>query len=223
MSSLEDRSLDQLADMILNVLWQDLLEVFSVIRDKMKSEGEETTSNVFRAAISRFLEEPFKDHIEVRWGMNLCVHCNDNNIEKNGIAYVTPSGDGLEFNQCLNCRIGILYYLENAKASLDTYTIALGKPGQFNGMSFFWNAIVPNDLTKFKPSYEIIHDGQWIGTVSLDSDLRARYLSFDSMAYMTPRDAEDPWTNDLPPDLLEAVNQFIETAEPHIDVVLALK
>jgi len=39
MSSLEERSLDKLADMVLQVLWQDLLEVWQAIRNKMDSEG----------------------------------------------------------------------------------------------------------------------------------------------------------------------------------------
>ena len=222
MSSLEDRSLDQLADIVLNILWQDLLEVFSVMHKKMGTEGKEKVKNAFQAAVSRFLEGPFKDHIEVRWGMNLCVHCNDDNIEKNGIAYVKPSGDGIEFNQCLNCRIGILYNLESAKASLDTYTIGLGKPGQFNGMSFYWNAIVPDGLGRFKPSYEVVRGGQWIGTISLNDALNPRFLSFDSMTYETARDAENPWATELPADLSEAINQFIESARAHIEVALAL-
>ncbi|NHJ13206.1 MAG: hypothetical protein EAX95_05980 [Candidatus Thorarchaeota archaeon] len=223
MSSIEDRSLDQLADMILNVLWQDLLEVFTAIRAKMEAEGEDKVKAAFQGAVNRFLGGPFSEHVEVRWGMNLCVHCNDDNIEKNGIAYVKTSGDGIEFNQCLNCRIGILYSLATAKATLDTYTIGLGKPGQFNGMSFFWNAIVPNGLAKFLPSYEIVHGGQWIGTVSIDDTFKPRYLPFDSMKDSIPRDANEPWSDDLPLDLVQAVNQFIEAARPHIEVALALR
>jgi hypothetical protein len=222
MSSLEDRPLDKLADMVLNVLWQDLLEVWSVIRKKMDTEGEDAVRTAFEEARVRFLQGPFADHLEVRWGMDLCVHCNDDNIEKNGIAYVKPSGDGLEFNQCLNCRIGILYDLESAKATMDTYTIALGKPGQFNGMSFFWNAIVPDSLRKYQPTYEVIHNGQWIGTVSFDKALNPKYLPFSSMTESVARDAEEPWTTETPDDLRIAIDAFLAEARHQIETALVL-
>ncbi|MFW9809461.1 MAG: hypothetical protein ACFFE6_08790, partial [Candidatus Thorarchaeota archaeon] len=96
MSALEERPLDKLADMIMNILWQDILEVFKAIRTKMEHEGAAAVRSAFEEAVDRFIKGPFRDHLEVRWGMNLCVHCNDDNIEKNGIAYVEPSGDGLE-------------------------------------------------------------------------------------------------------------------------------
>ncbi|MHA1924915.1 MAG: hypothetical protein ACXABV_10530 [Candidatus Thorarchaeota archaeon] len=222
MSSLEDRPLDKLADMILNVLWQDLLEVWSVIRKKMDTEGEEAVRTAFESARSRFLEGPFADHLEVRWGMDLCIHCNDNNIEKNGIAYVQSSGDGLEFNQCLNCRVGILYNLVAAKATMDTYNIALGKPGQFNGMSFYWNAIVPDSLAKYQPTYEVIHNGQWIGTVSFDWALTPRFLAFGAMTESTARDDEEPWTFEIPEDLRAAVDAFLDVARYQVEAALVL-
>jgi hypothetical protein len=222
MSSLEDRPLDKLAETILNVLWQDLLEIWSIIRKKMDKEGEEAVQKAFEDATSRFLQGPFADHLEVRWGMDLCVHCNDNNIEKNGIAYVKPSGDGLEFNQCLNCQVGILYDLESAKATMDSYNIALGKPGQFNGMSFYWNGIVPDALKKFQPSYEVIHNGQWLGTVSFDESLTPKFLSFDLMTETTARDAEEPWTAEIPDDLRAAIDAFLEAARHQVEVALIL-
>ncbi len=223
MSSMEDKSLDQLADVILNVLWQDLLEVWAVIRGRMDSEGSDAVKAAFDNAVERFLNGPFKDHVEVRWGMNLCVHCNDDNIEKNGIAYVQSSGDGLEFNQCLNCRIGILYNLVTANAIMDTYTISLGKPGQFGEFSFYWNAILSDGLKKFSPSYEVVKAGQWIGTVSINDDLSLRYLPFTSMQESTPRESDEPWTSEIPDDLRTAMQQFIEVAKPHVEVVLAIK
>lgn len=222
MSSLEDRPLDKLADMILNVLWQDLLEVWSAIRNKMDTEGEDAVRTAFEEARGRFLQGPFADHLEVRWGMDLCVHCNDDNIEKNGIAYVKPNGDGLEFNQCLNCHIGILYDLASAKATMDTYNIALGKPGQFNGTSFFWNAIVPDSLKKYQPTYEVIHNGQWIGTVSFDKALTPKYLAFTAMIESNARDAEEPWTSEIPEDLRHAIDAFLDVARHQIEVALVL-
>ncbi|MHA2071992.1 MAG: hypothetical protein ACW985_09435 [Candidatus Thorarchaeota archaeon] len=222
MSSLEDRPLDKLADTILNVLWQDLLEVWGIIRKKMDTEGEEAVRNAFEGAANRFLQGPFANHLEVRWGMDLCIHCNDNNIENNGIAYVKSSGDGLEFNQCLNCRVGILYDLVAAKATMDTYNIALGKPGQFNGMSFFWNAIVPDALKKYQPTYEVIHNGQWIGTVSFDKSLTPKYISFTAMTESTARDAEEPWTEEIPNDLRAAIDAFLEVARHQVEAALVL-
>ena len=222
MSALEERSLDNLADVIYNVMWQDLLEIFRVIRNKMAAEGQEAVKAAFIAGRQRFLEGPFEDHVEVRWGMNLCVHCNDDNIEKNGIAYVRPNGDGLEFNQCLNCRIGILYDLETAKATMDSYVIGLGNPGQFNGMSIYWTAIGPDELSSFQPTYEVIQDGQWLGTFSLDSEKKARFLPFEAMTDSVGRGDEDPWTTDIPADLQEAINQFMSVAMEQIEVAIAI-
>ena len=222
MSTLDERPLDKLADMILNVQWQDLLEVWSVIRKKMDAEGPDAVKAAFEGASQRFVQGPFEDHLEVRWGMDLCVHCNDSNIEKNGIAYVKPSGDGLEFNQCLNCRVGILYDLVAAKATMDTYNVALGEAGQFNGMSVYWNAIVPEALKQFQPSYEVIRDGQWIGTVSFDGSLTPKYLSFDAMTESTPRDAVAPWTTEVPADLKAAIEAFLDVARHQVEVALVL-
>ncbi len=223
MSSLEERSLDNLADVVYNVMWQDLLEIFRVIYKKMESEGKEAVKLAFESARTRFIEGPFADYVEVRWGMNLCVHCNDDNIEKNGIAYVKPNGDGLEFNQCLNCRIGILYDLVTAKATMDSYVIGLGNPGQFNGMSFFWVSIGPNEMKSFQPVYEVVKDGQWIGSVSLDTEYHTRFLPFESMLESNTRGSQEPWTDNIPPDLQEAINQFISVAKEQIEVALAIK
>ncbi len=223
MSTIEDRSLDKLADMIYNVLWQDLLEVWRVIRKKMDAEGVDSVRAALKGARKRFMDGPFEDHIEVRWGMNLCVHCNDDNIEKNGIAYLQPSGDGLEFNQCLNCRIGILYDLVTAKATMDSYNIALGKPGQFGDYSFFWNAIFPEEMIPLAPTYEVIKSGEWIGTISFDDELNVRHLPFHKMKDGVPRGAEDPWQNEVSEDMKEAIDSFIESAREQIEVVLAVK
>ncbi len=223
MSTLEERPLDKLADMVIQVLWQDLLEVWKAIRTKMDSEGKEAVKDAFEGAVKRFMDGPFNDHIEVRWGMNLCVHCNDDNIEKNGIAYVKPDGDGLEFNQCLNCRIGILYNLEKATARLDTYTIELGKSAQFNGVSIFWNAIVPDSMKKFLPTYELIQDGQWLGTVSLDESFNAKFLPFEAMTDSVARDSDAPWTSTIPGVINAALEEFLSTAKYQVEVALALR
>ena len=223
MSSLEERSLDKLADMVIQVLWQDLLEVWKAIRTKMDSEGQAAVKSAFDGAVSRFMNGAFSDHIEVRWGMNLCVHCNDDNIEKNGIAYVKPNGDGLEFNQCLNCRIGILYNLQTATARLDTYTIGIGNPAQFNGVSIFWNAIVPDSMKKFLPTYELIQDGQWLGTISFDESFNAKFLPFEAMTDTISRDSEDPWTTTIPGIVNAALESFLSTAKYQVEVALALK
>ncbi|MFW9945137.1 MAG: hypothetical protein ACFFB7_09075, partial [Candidatus Sifarchaeia archaeon] len=130
--------------------------------------------------------------------------------------------DGLEFNQCLNCRVGILYDLVSAKATMDTYNIALGNAGQFNGMSFFWNAIVPEAMNQFQPSYEVVKDGQWIGTVSFDRTLAPKFLSFHAMTESTPRDAVAPWTTEIPPDLVAAIEAFLKLARQQIEVALVL-
>ncbi|MFW9788825.1 MAG: hypothetical protein ACFFE2_07545 [Candidatus Thorarchaeota archaeon] len=224
MSALEERPLDKLADMIYNILWQDILQVWSAIRNKMDQEGAAAVKAAFDEAAERFIKGPFEEHLEVRWGMNLCVHCNDDNIEKNGIAYVEASGDGLEFNQCLNCRIGILYKLVTAKATMDTYTVGLGDPEQFNGMSIYWNAIVPEGLKKFLPTYEIVDgEGQWVGTVSFDDAFNVKFLPFSAMTESTPRDAEEPWTTDIPGGVRLAVDAFLELARYQVEVALALK
>ncbi|MFW9800569.1 MAG: hypothetical protein ACFFD9_09040 [Candidatus Thorarchaeota archaeon] len=223
MSALQERSIEQLADLILYVRWQNLIEVWEVIRKKMDSDDPDALRNGFQSARQRFLEGPLENHLEVRWGMSLCMHCNDDNIEKNGISYVQPSGDGLEFNQCLNCRVGILYDLVSANAKMDTYTIGLGKPEQFNGMSFFWNAIVPDSLGKFQPSYEVISKGQWMGTLSFDTSFTPRFLAFEKMTASTARDAEEPWTFDLPVEVKAAADAFIEAARLQIEVALELR
>ncbi len=224
MSALEERSLDKLADMIFNVLWQDLLEVWKAIRIKMDQEGTEAVKASFYEAADRFTKGPFKDHLEVRWGMNLCVHCNDDNIEKNGIAYVESSGDGIEFNQCLNCRIGILYKLVTANATLDTYNIIVGGPEQFNGLSIYWNAIVPEEMKKFLPTYEIVDgEGQWQGTISFDNSLNVKFLPFTAMTASTPRGAENPWITELPGAIELAVDAFLAHARYQVEVALALK
>jgi hypothetical protein len=223
MSSLEDRTLDKLADMVVQVLWQDILELWQAIRNKMDIDGPAAVKTAFDGAIARFMKGPFSDHIEVRWGMNLCVHCNDDNIEKNGIAYVKPNGDGLEFNQCLNCRIGILYNLVTATATLDTYTIALGKPGQFNGVSVYWDAIVPDSMKKFLPMYELIHEGQWLGTISFGQNFAPKFLPFASMTEDTLRGDDAPWTTVLPGMVHAAVNSFLDAAKFQVEVALALR
>ena len=224
MSALEERPLDKLADMIMNILWQDILEVFKAIRTKMEHEGAAAVRSAFEEAVDRFIKGPFRDHLEVRWGMNLCVHCNDDNIEKNGIAYVEPSGDGLEFNQCLNCKIGILYKVVSATATMDTYNIGLGNPQQFNGMSIYWNAIVPESNRKFLPTYEFVdNDGQWVGTISFDESLTPKFLPFESMTDSTPRDAEAPWTAELPGVIQSAVDAFLSEAKYQVEVALAIK
>ncbi len=223
MSSLEERSLDRLADMVIQVLWQDLLEVWKAIRIKMDLEGKEAVRSAFDDATTRFMNGPFSDYVEVRWGMDLCVHCNDDNIEKNGIAYVKPDGDGLEFNQCLNCRIGILYNLEKATASLDTYTIGLGNSAQFNGISIYWNAIVPDSMRKFLPTYELIQDGQWLGTISFDESLNAKFLPFEAMTDSVSRNSEDPWTTTIPGVVNTALEEFLSVAKYQVEVALALR
>ncbi len=224
MSALEERSLDKLADMIFNVLWQNPLEVWKAIRTKMDQDGTEAVKSAFEEAADRFIKGPFSEHLEVRWGMNLCVHCNDDNIEKNGIAYVESSGDGIEFNQCLNCHIGILYKLVTATATMDTYALTIGNPGEFNGMSIFWNAIVPEGMKKFLPTYEIINnEGQWQGTISFDDSLDVMYLPFSAMTASTPRDAEAPWTKVLPGAITLVIDALLATAKYQVEVALALK
>ncbi len=223
MSSLEERTMDKLADMVMQVLWQDLLEVWKAIRTKMDSEGPEVVKTAFEGAQQRFIDGPLNNHLEVRWGMSQCVHCNDDNIEKNGISYVKPSGDGLEFNQCLNCRIGILYDLETAKARLDTYTIELGDQGQWNGVSIFWNAIVPESMKKFLPTYELVQDGQWLGTVSFDESMSPKFLPFEVMVDGIPRDAEAPWTDVIPGNVQAAIDAYLEGARYQVEAALAIK
>ncbi len=224
MSALEERSIDKLADMILNILWQDILAVWKAIRTKMDQEGADAVKSGFEETVDRFIKGPFNDHLDVRWGMNLCVHCNDDNIEKNGIAYVEPSGDGIEFNQCLNCRIGILYKLVSAKATVDTYNIGLGNQKQFNGMSIYWNAIVPESVKKFLPTYELVDsEGQWVGTISFDDSFTPKFLPFEAMTDDTPRDADAPWTAELPGTVQRAVDAFLAEAKYQVEVALAIK
>ncbi|MFW9770033.1 MAG: hypothetical protein ACFFEM_14525 [Candidatus Thorarchaeota archaeon] len=224
MSALEERPLDKLADMIMNILWQDILEVWKAIQTKMDHEGAAAVKSAFEGAVDRFVKGPFSDHLEVRWGMDLCVHCNDNNIEKNGIAYVEPSGDGIEFNQCLNCRIGILYKLVTAKATLDSYNIKLGDIGQFNGMSIYWNAIIPDGMKKFLPTYEFVDsEGQWVGTISFDDSFTPKFLPFEAMTESTPRDSDAPWTSVIPGAVQQAIDEFLAVAKYQVEVALAIK
>ncbi len=223
MSALEERSLDNLVDMIFNVRWQDLLEVWSVIKNKMDVEGAQALRVAFEGAESRFLEGPFSEHIDVRWGMSMCPHCNDDNIDKNGIAYQDPSGDGVEFNQCLNCRVGVLYKLVIAKATMEHYVIGLGNPDQFGGMSIFWDAIIPEQMEKFQPMYEILSQGQWMGTFTFDDSFTPKFLPFDNMKDYTARDSEDAWTMDIPPNIKTAIDEFVSAARDQIEVALALR
>ena len=60
----------------------------------------------------------------------------------------------------LTADLGILYNLVFAKATMDSYIVPLGKPGQFNGMSFYWSAIFPAEMEKFQPVYEVMNNGQ---------------------------------------------------------------
>ncbi len=223
MSGLDERPIEQLADMIYNVLAQDLLVIWKNIRGRIDSEGAEAIKSAFQASKQRFIEGPFKDHIDVRWGMNLCLHCNDENIEKNGISYIQASGDGLEFNQCLNCRVGILYNLVVAKATMDSYNIGIGLQHQFAGMSIYWNAITPDSMEQFLPTYEIISDGQWMGTISFNEQLESRFLPFSAMTESTPRGAVEPWTSEIPANIREALDEFIAVAKDQIEVALVLK
>ncbi|MGY5875452.1 MAG: hypothetical protein RTU30_06885 [Candidatus Thorarchaeota archaeon] len=223
MSALEERPLDKLADMIYNVLWQDLMEIWKVIRSKMDSEGPAAVKTAFEGAIQRFLDGAFKEMQEVRWGISLCPLCNDENIDKNGVAYPQPSGDGLEFNQCMNCRIGVLYNLVVANATMETYVIGVGMPDQYEGMSFYWDAITTPNLKKFWPMYEVLSKGQWKGTISFDENMTPRFLPFDAMTVETPRDSDIPWTDELPADIKAAVDAFVASARPQIEIALALR
>jgi hypothetical protein len=223
MSSLESKSLDMLVDMVLNVTSQDTLGLWGAIRKRMDAEGSVKVKAAFEKGISRFLDGPFKNHMEVRWGMSLCVHCNDSNIEKNGIAYVQPSGDGLEFNQCLNCRIGVLYNVVSAKATLDSYLVSVGKPNQFNETTFFWDAIVPTKLRKYLPMYELVKGGQWLGTLLFDGAMKMKFRPFSSMTGSTPRDLESPWSAQIPVEVKNAADQFLKVARPQVEVGLAVK
>jgi hypothetical protein len=189
----------------------------------MDTEEPAKVKAAFEKGTSRFLAGPFKDHLEVRWGMSLCVHCNDGNIEKNGIAYVQPSGDGLEFNQCLNCRIGILYNVVSSKATMDSYLVSIGKPNQFNSVTFFWDAIVPTKLRKYLPMYELVKEGQWLGTILFDSAMKLKFRPFSSMTGSTPRDADSPWSAQIAIDVKSAADQFLKVAKPQVEVGLAVK
>ncbi len=217
-----DRSTEKLADIVLNVLWQDRLAVWSALKTKLQREGAEAVRKAFEASKQRLIAGQMKDHLEVRWGMTLCMHCNDNNIEKNGIAFVTPSGDGIEFNQCLNCRIGILYSVRSARALLDTYTIGVGAMNEFNGMSFYWDAIYPKELASLAPLYEIIQNGQWIGTLSLREPDHPRFLPFKQMRPDISRGDRNVWLTSLPPDVQAAVESFVRRAGDQIEVARVL-
>ncbi len=223
MSTLEERTTDKLADMILNILWQDLLEVWRVLKQKLDTDGPDSIQTAFNNARDRFLEGPFVEHIDVRWGMNQCLHCNDDNIEKNGLAYLQPNGDGLEFNQCLNCRIGLLYKLDVAKAKMERYVIQVGQPNQFNGMSLFWVALVADPMGKFQPMYELLNKGEWIGTLSFDEAMNSRYLPVSATTGDTPRDSEDVWTSELPDDVRGAAEAFVNEVRFQIEVALAAR
>ncbi len=223
MSSLDDRSTESLLDLIFNVKWQNLLDVWRELRNHLDVEGAEKLRKQYLAAVRRFKEGPLKDRMEVRWGMDLCMLCNDNNIEKNGIAYAKLSGDGIEFNQCLNCQVGILYSLEMANATFDSYVIGIGQPDQFAGMSIFWVAIPCKEMEKYQPLYELLNLGEWIGSVSFDSSLHPRFLPKSAMTADTPRGAEEVWTTDIPADVKAAIDAFLVEARYQVEVALAFR
>lgn len=223
MSSLADRSTENLLDLIFNVKWHNLLEVWKELRDRLDVEGAEELRKQYLAAVQRFKEGPLKDRMEVRWGMDLCMLCNDNNIEKNGIAYAKLSGDGIEFNQCLNCKIGILYSLEMANATFDSYVISIGQPDQFAGMSIFWVSIPCKEMEKFQPLYELVNLGEWIGSLSFDSSLQPRFLPKAAMTADTPRDAENVWTTNIPDDVRAAIDAFLVEAKYQVEVAQAFR
>ena len=110
-----------------------------------------------------------------------------------------------------------------AKATMDSYVVGLGKREQFNGLSFYWNAIPAEGLKKFIPVYEIIKAGEWIGSLSYDESFTPRFLSKDLMTDSTPRDAEEPWTTDLPEDVKAAADAFLNEAKHQIEVALVLR
>ncbi|MBD3406726.1 MAG: hypothetical protein GF411_11480 [Candidatus Lokiarchaeota archaeon] len=223
MSGFEEKPLDKLTDIIYGVRAQNLLAVWSAIRKKMDEEGAEAVKDAFTTSKKRFIEGPFEEHLEVRWGMDLCPHCNDSNKETNGIAYPQPNGDGLEFNQCLNCRIGLLYTIRSAKATLDTYAIGLGEAGQFNGMTIFWDAIVPDEMDDLLPLYEVHEAGKWIGTISFNDQMEPSFLPFEEMKDGVPRGAKAPWTTDIPEALQAAIDDFKDAAKDQIEVSLAIR
>ena len=64
MSSLDGRSTDKLADIVLNVLWPDLLEVFEALKNRLDSEGPDSIKAAFEGATSRFLEGPFLQDLQ---------------------------------------------------------------------------------------------------------------------------------------------------------------
>ena len=43
------------------------------------------------------------------------------------------------------------------------------------------------------------------------------------MTVETPRDADTPWTTELPEDIQAAVDAFITIAKPQIEIALALR
>ncbi|MFO7835904.1 MAG: hypothetical protein R6V83_04550 [Candidatus Thorarchaeota archaeon] len=222
MANLSEKSLDELADLILQIRWQNLLEVWSAIREKMENKGIEAVQSAFSNARQRILNGALEDYQEVRWGINLCPHCNDNNVEKNGIAYMDSSGDGIEFNQCLNCRIGILYDLEMAKGEMDSYVIGVGKAAQFNGLSFFWVAIPATELRDRSPMYEILEEGQWIGTLSVDADRHLQFLPFEKMADNVSRGAGEVWSSEISDKIEAAFDEFTSIADDQLEVALVL-
>ncbi len=223
MSALEERGLDDLMDIILNVRWQNPMEVWRVVWDRTDEVGADELRATFEDAIERLTEEVLQGHMEVRWGMDLCMHCNDNNIERNGMAYMQPNGDGLEFNQCLNCRIGVLYDVAAARACMATYNIAIREPLLYGDTMFFWDALVPDELRAYWPTYQLVQDGRWIGTLSLDEKMQAKFLPVTAMTPDSPKFDASRWGTDLPPDLQDALNTFLNTARPQVEVALALR
>ncbi|MBE0526697.1 MAG: hypothetical protein IH631_07120, partial [Candidatus Thorarchaeota archaeon] len=99
----------------------------------------------------------------------------------------------------------------------------LGAQGQWNGASIFWNAIVPNSMKKFLPTYEFIQDGQWLGTVSFDETLAPKFLPFSAMTESVPRDADAPWTDVIPGNVQAAIDAYLEKARFQVEAALALR
>ena len=78
-------------------------------------------------------------------------------------------------------------------------------------------------MHKFLPTYELIQDGQWLGTVSFDESLTPKFLPFNAMTDSVTRDAEEPWTTEIPGNVQAAIDVFLEKAQFQVEAALALR
>ncbi|MHA2159954.1 MAG: hypothetical protein ACXABE_13720, partial [Candidatus Thorarchaeota archaeon] len=66
-------------------------------------------------------------------------------------------------------------------------------------------------------------EGQWVGTITFDDSFTPKFIPFEAMTNSTPRDAEAPWTTEIPGTVQRAIDEFLAEAKYQVEVALAIK